>query len=54
MDSDLKILILDKDVIELANYAEQNRDEVDFYVEHIINETQNIEFLKFIEGGKSC
>lgn len=45
MDKDLKLLILDKDAMKLANYAEKSRDEVDIYVEHIINEAHNIEFI---------
>ncbi|QCD99212.1 hypothetical protein DEO72_LG7g493 [Vigna unguiculata] len=39
--------------MELVNYVEQRRDEVDIYVENIINETLNIEFVEFIEGGTS-
>jgi len=53
MDRDLKLLILDKDAIELANYAKQSRNKINIYVEHIINETQNIEFVEFIKGGTS-
>jgi len=54
IDRDLKLLLLDKDAMELATYSEQSRDEVDIYMEHTITETQNVEIVKFIEGGPSC
>ena len=53
IDKDLQLLVLDKDAIELATYAEQSRDEVDIYVEHTITETQNVEIVKLIEGCPS-
>jgi len=34
----------------VRNYANDNREEVHIFVEHIGNETQNIEFVEFIEG----
>ena len=40
IDRDMKLLLQDKDSMELATYAEQNRDEVDIYVVHTITETK--------------
>ena len=50
INRDLKLLVLDKDAMELATYAEQSKDEVDIYVEHTITKTQNVEIVKLIEG----
>ncbi|CAJ1962087.1 unnamed protein product [Sphenostylis stenocarpa] len=53
LDKDLKLFSLDKDAIELANYAEESKDEPNIYVEHIVNEMHNIELVHFIEGSMS-
>jgi len=49
-DKILKPLILNSHAMELAMYAENTKEEVDIYVDHVVNSVQVVEL---IEGSTS-
>jgi len=46
MDRDLRPLVTDKDALELSGYAENRKEEVQIYVEHVVSTAEPIEFIK--------
>lgn len=47
--NNLKILSDDREAIYLANYVEENNEEVEIYVQHFCSEVVEVKFLTFVE-----
>ena len=51
MDRDLRPLVTDKDALELSNYAESRKEEVQIYVEHVVSTVEPIDFIEWTQSG---
>lgn len=51
MNRDLRPLAVNRNALQLSEYAENKKEEVEIYVEHVVSTTNIIDFVEWLHNG---